>query len=95
MTINHSHSKGVRRLRRERTEYSDISEEKVGEEETRSTNEVGTVATMATDRLEDTPSHSSRVTKRIVNILKVQPPHLVPEMVPTSHVNNFRQLLLC
>ena len=59
MTINHSHIKGVRRLRSGHTKYSDISEEEVGEEETRSTNEVGTVATMATDRLEEIPSHSS------------------------------------
>ena len=59
MTINHSHIKEVRKLQRECTKHSDISEEKVGEEETRSTNEVGTVATMATDRLEEIPSHSS------------------------------------
>ena len=32
----------------------------IGEEETRSTNEVGTVATVAADRMEDTPSHSSK-----------------------------------
>ena len=58
MTINHSRNKEVRKLQGECTKHSDISEEKVGEEETRSTNEVGTVA-VATDRLEDTPSHSS------------------------------------
>ena len=60
MAIDHSHIKEVRKLQRECTKHSDISEEKVGEEETRSTNEVETVA-MATDRLEDTPSHSSKL----------------------------------
>ena len=60
MTINHSRIKEVRKLRRKCTKHSGISEEKVGEEETRSTNEVGTVA-MAADRLEDTPSHSSKL----------------------------------
>ena len=60
MTINHSHIKEVRKLQGECTKHSDISEEKIGEEETRSTNEVGIVA-MATDRLEDTPSHSSNM----------------------------------
>ena len=63
MTINHSHIKGVRRLRGEHTKYSDISEEEVGGEETHSTNEakaVETVAAMVTDRLEETASHSSK-----------------------------------
>ena len=45
--------------------YSISGQGFVGEEETRSTNEVGTVATMATDRMEDTPSHSSNM-KNIV-----------------------------
>ena len=39
--------------------YSISGQGSVGEEETRSTNEVGTVATVAADRMEDTPSHSS------------------------------------
>ncbi len=62
MTINHSRVKGVEGLRMEHTKCSGISGKEVGEEETRSTNEaeaVGTVGTMATDRLEETPSHSS------------------------------------
>ena len=62
MTINHSHIKGVRRLRGGHTKYSDISEKKVGEEETRSTNEaeaVEAVAAMATDRLEEAALYSS------------------------------------
>ena len=39
--------------------YRTSGQGSIGEEETRSTNEVGTVATVAADRMEDTPSHSS------------------------------------
>ena len=50
----------LEKLTREHTLcYSISGQGFVGEEETRSTNEVGTVATMAADRLEETPSHSS------------------------------------
>ena len=80
MTINHSHSKGVRRLRRGHTEYSDISEEKVGEEETRSTNEVGTVATMATDRLEEIPSHSSTLFRLVTMARNGHPSYFTKEL---------------
>ena len=62
MTVNYSHVKGVGLLRTGHTNCSGIPRKEVGEEETRSTNEakaVETVATMATDRLEETPSHSS------------------------------------
>ena len=41
--------------------YRTSGQGSIGEEETRSTNEVGTVAAVAADRMEETPSHSSRL----------------------------------
>ena len=50
----------LEKLTREHTLcYSIPGQGFVGEEETRSTNEVGTVATVAADRMEEIPSHSS------------------------------------
>ena len=63
MFINHFQVKGEEGLIQEHTQCSEISEEGVGEEETRSTNEakaVETVATVAADRLEETALYSSK-----------------------------------
>ena len=92
MFINHFQVKGEERLIQEHTQYSDISEEGVGEEETRSTNEanaVGNVATEAAVRLEEIPSHSSSHWTSLVTIearsrLKIVPSlHLEGGSQPT------------